>query len=166
MKRHIILIVLLFSGVLLQTTVFHSLPYNISPDISLIMLICFSFRYGSQTSQFSGFIAGLLEDLLSLSPLGFNSFIKTIIGFFTGIFHERLLMDPIVFPIISTAVVTLAKGLLSLLLIELFKIPLSAAKIFSNGFLIELLVNAFLAPLVFLLMRFILDRLLPDRKAL
>ena len=165
MKKHLVLILLLFVGILLQTTIFHYLPFRVSPDLSLIILVYFSFRFGSSTSQFSGFASGLMEDFLSLSPLGFNCFVKTVIGFLAGLFHERLLMDPILFPIITLVVGTIVKGVLSALLIELFHISIDAVMVFSNGFFLEILLNALLAPLMFQLLRVLLDRLFPERKA-
>ncbi len=166
MKKHLVLVLLLFVGILLQTTVFHYLPFRISPDLSLIILVYFSLRFGSSTSQFSGFASGLMEDFLSLSPLGFNCFIKTVIGFLTGLFHERLLMDPIIFPIITLIVVTIFKGVLSVLLIELFHISIDSVMVFSNGFFLEIVLNALLAPLIFQMLRVLLDWLFPKRKTL
>ena len=166
MKRQAILLALLFVAVLLQTTVYHNLPLNIYPDLALIFLVYFSFRYGSDTSQVSGFSLGLMEDLLSMSPLGFNCFIKTVIGFCAGLFHERLIMDPILFPFFTLVIVTLAKGLLSLILIELFGIPLSLVLVFSRGFFMEVLLNGLLAPVFFQLLRMLLDALIPERKTL
>ncbi|OQY33690.1 MAG: rod shape-determining protein MreD [Spirochaetaceae bacterium 4572_59] len=166
MKRQIVLILLLFAGILIQTTILNILPLNISPDLSMIMLVYFSIRYGSATSQVSGFASGLMQDFVSLSPLGFNCFIKTVLGFLTGFFHERLIMDPIIFPIFSVSVVTIFKGILQFLLIELFSIPLSAARVFSSKLLMEILINALLAPIIFQFLKILLDRAFPDRKTL
>lgn len=166
MKKQIVLILLLLIGILIQTTILNYLPVNISPDLSMIMLVYFSIRYGSATSQISGFASGLMQDMISLSPLGFNCFIKTVIGFFTGIFHERLVMDPIVFPVLSVSIVTIFKGILQFILIELFSIPLSASKVFSSNLLMEILINAILAPIIFQVLRILLDRIFPERKTL
>ena len=166
MKKNAILILLLFMGILIQTTIFHYLPIRISPDLSLIILVYFSFRYGSSTSQVTGFASGLMEDFLSLSPLGFNCFIKTVIGFLAGLFHERLMMDPIIFPIITMIIVTIVKGVLSAILIELFHVSIDAVMVFSNGFFLEIIVNALLGPLIFQLLRILLDWLFPERKTI
>lgn len=166
MKRQIVLILFLFVGILIQTTILNNLPLNISPDISMIMLVYFSIRYGSATSQLSGFASGLMQDFVSLSPLGFNCFIKTVLGFVTGIFHDRLIMDPILFPILSVSVVTIFKGILQFLLIELFSIPLSVSRVFSSNLLMEILINALLAPVIFQFLRILLDRIFPQRKTL
>ncbi len=166
MKKQVILILLLFLGILLRTTIFHYLGFSISPDFSLIMLVFFSFRYGSSAGQFSGFTAGLFEDFLSLSPLGFNAFIKTIIGFVSGLFHDRFVMDPILFPFVTLVIVTFFKGILSFLIIDVFNIAISGSTVFSRLFFLELIINALLAPILFQLLRLLLDRVLPERKAL
>ncbi len=166
MKKQIILILLLFIGILLRSTIFYYLDFNISPDFALIMLVFFSFRYGSRTGEISGFISGLLEDFLSLSPLGFSSFIKTVLGFLSGLFHDRFVMDPIFFPALSLIIISFLKGVLSFLLVELFHISISSYSAFSHTFFLEILINALLAPVLFQLLRFLLDRLLPERTAL
>ena len=166
MKRQLILILLLFLGIIIRTTILYYLPFNISPDLSLIILVYFSFRYGSRVSQISGFASGLLEDFLSLSPLGFNCFVRTVIASVTGLFHERLVMDPILFPVMSVVGVTLFKGILFFILVELFNIPISTVHVFSTSFFLEIVINALLAPVLFQLIRILLDKLLPERKAL
>jgi len=167
MKKNIIVLSLIFLGTLIQTTFFRYLPLNnITPDLSLIILVYVSFRYGSVVGHLNGFASGILEDFLSLSPLGFNSFIKTFMGFFSGLFQDRFILDPVIFPLITIIMATLAKGLLSLILVELFNIPLPGLSIFSRGLLTELFMNALLAPFLFQLLKFILDRLLPERKSL
>ena len=166
MKKQVMLLLLLFLGILLRSTIFQYLGFNISPDFALIMLVFFSFRYGSGFGQFSGFAAGLLEDFLSLSPLGFNALIKTIIGFVSGLFHDRFVMDPILFPFVTLVIVTFLKGILSFLIIDVFNISISGSSVFSRLFFLELIINALLAPILFQLLRILLDRLLPERKAL
>ena len=166
MKKQVILILLLFFGILMRTTIVHYLGFKVSPDFSLIMLVFFSFRYGRSTGQLSGFASGILEDFLSLSPLGFNAFIKTMIGFLSGLFHDRIVMDPILFPFITLVVITFIKGIFSFLLIDIFNISISNSAVFSRIFFLELIINALLAPILFQLMRILLDKMLPERKAL
>ena len=82
-KPLIVSLLLLGAAVLLQTTL---LPFvairGVKPDLALIILVFVSIRKGAMTGQISGFAAGIMEDFLSLSPLGFHAFFRTCVGFF------------------------------------------------------------------------------------
>lgn len=167
MKKNMTIFILMLISVLLKTTLsrYFSLSFGM-PDTTLIILVYVSIRYGSLSGQMSGFTTGLMEDFLSLSPLGFNSLIRMILGQFAGLFHERLNMDPILFPVLSVSLATIVKGALSYLILSVFNIQYSGSIFISSSFGFELLMNALLAPFLFLLLRFLFDRVLKERKTL
>lgn len=136
--------------ILLQSIVFKKLPGNfVYPDIVLIILIFFSNSRGIMDGQICGFITGLAQDFLSLSPPGFNSFIRTVIAFIFGSMKGKIFIDPILFPVILTAVATLLKGVLAVIVTAIFIKPESAPIVFTSRFALELLENCILSPFVF-----------------
>ncbi|MDC7232316.1 MAG: rod shape-determining protein MreD [Spirochaetales bacterium] len=167
MKKNMTVFILMLFSILLKTTLsrYLSLSFGI-PDTTLIILVYVSIRYGTVTGQISGFATGLMEDFLSLSPLGFNSLIRMITGQITGLFHERLNLDPVLFPVLSVALATLLKGGLSYMILSIFNIQYSGSIFISSSFGFELLMNALLAPFLFLLLRIIFDKVLKERKTL
>ncbi|MCK5007202.1 MAG: rod shape-determining protein MreD, partial [Spirochaetales bacterium] len=59
-------------AVVLQSTLLHWVAVRgVIPDLGLIVLVFVAIRRGSMTAQLSGFASGVVEDVLSLSPLGF-----------------------------------------------------------------------------------------------
>jgi len=74
-----------------------------APDLILILLIYISIRQGRIKGTTTGFIVGLIEDLIvSVGFLGLSSFTRSITGFFMGFFTEsrRARIFPgIMFPI-------------------------------------------------------------------
>jgi rod shape-determining protein MreD len=167
MKRSITIFILMLISVLLKTTLSRYLSLSFGmPDTTLIILVFVSIRFGSLSGQLSGFTTGLMEDFLSLSPLGFNSIVRMVLGQFAGLFHERLNMDPILFPVLSVALATIVKGAFSYLILKIFNIQYSGSIFISSSFGFELLMNALLAPFFFLLLRFLFDRVLKERKTL
>lgn len=167
MKKGITIFILILISILLKSTVsrYFSLNFGI-PDTTLIILVYVSVRYGSLSGQIGGFTTGFMEDFISLSPLGFNSLIRMVIGQFAGLFHERLNMDPVLFPVLSVSLATIVKGALSYLILTIFKIEYSGSIFISSSFGFELLMNALLAPFFFLLLRLLFDRVLKERKTL
>ncbi len=140
--------------VVLQSTLFNKLPGSfVFPDFTLVILVFFSNGRGRMEGQISGFITGLAEDFLSLSPPGFNSFIKTAVGYIYGSFRGKIFIDPIFFPVIMVMVATLLKAFCALLISALFIKPEAGPAIFTSRFAIELVENCIAAPFIFALMK-------------
>ena len=155
-SKLIIVTIVMFLFVLLETTLFKKLPSNfIYPDIALIILIFFSNNKGVLDGEISGFIIGMAEDFLSLSPLGFNSFIKTVIGFLFGNSKGKIFLDPIFFPILMVLIATLIKGFTAVIISSLFLSPEAVPAVFTFRFAIELIENCICAPFVFALMKLV-----------
>ena len=142
--------VLLGAAVLLQSTVLRWVALKgVKPDLALILLVFVAVRRGSLSAQTGGFLAGLLEDILSLAPVGFNALLRTVLGFFYGLTAGSLFLDPVLMPVLLVLVATLLKGLLSSLLVALFHIPAPGFQIFAGPLWIEVGYNAVLAPFLF-----------------
>jgi rod shape-determining protein MreD len=142
--------VLLGVAVLLQSTVLRWVALKgVKPDLALILLVFVAVRRGSMSAQTSGFLAGLLEDALSLAPVGFNALLRTVLGFFYGLLSGSIFVDPVLMPVLLVMVATLLKGLLSSLLVVLFRVPAPGFQIFAGPLWIEVGYNAVLAPFLF-----------------
>jgi len=69
---------------------------GVVPDLPFIVLYILSIKYGMMPGIYVGFFVGLCQDLYSPSILGQNALAKTVVGFFTGIFNEKLMRtDPL-----------------------------------------------------------------------
>ncbi|MCL2791457.1 MAG: rod shape-determining protein MreD [Spirochaetaceae bacterium] len=155
-SKFIPVVIVMFLFVLLETTLFKKFPSNfIYPDIALIILVFFSNYRGVVAGQASGFIIGIAKDFLSLSPLGFNSFIKTVIGFIFGNSKGKIFIDPIFFPMLLILFATLIKGFAAAIVSSVFLAPEAAPAIFTVRFAIELVQNCICAPFVFAFMKLV-----------
>jgi len=82
--------------VLQSTLVPHISILTIKPDLLLLILFMMSTKAGPMTGLYVGFFLGLGQDLFSPEILGQNALAKTIVGFFAGLFNERVIrMDPV-----------------------------------------------------------------------
>jgi len=150
LKTILLSTLLLGSAVLLQSTVLRWVALKgVKPDLALIVLVFVAVRRGSMAAQVSGFLAGLLEDSLSLSPLGFNALLRTVLGFFYGLTAGSIFVDPLLMPVMLILVATILKGLASCLLVVIFRIPAPGFQIFAGPLWIEVGYNALLAPFLF-----------------
>ena len=154
-------ILLTFAAVVLQSTIFSDFAFRgVKADIALIIIVLTANYTGNITGQLTGFFAGLAEDFLSISPLGFNALIKSIIGYLSGKTEGKIFLDPIVTPIILVLIGTILKYFISFVLLVIF-IPEQQDAVFSFDFIIEIGLNIVVTPFVYLILKIV--RILPQQ---
>ncbi len=149
----IVTVITLGACILLQSTVLHAIELGgVHPDLALLVLIFVAMRRGSMVGQVSGFAAGFLEDLMNVSPLGFHSLLRTLIGFLAGLLSGNVFVDPFLMPIILAVLATILKGLLSGIVSAIFGIAASGFITFTGRLWIEAGYNGVVAPFLFALL--------------
>jgi rod shape-determining protein MreD len=139
--------------ILLQSTILGKIAIRgVRPDLALIVLIFVSVRRGSMVGQVSGFATGFLEDLMNVSPLGFHSLMRTVIGYVYGLLSGNMFIDPILLPIILTVIATILKGILAGIISAVFGIEASGFITFRGRLWIEVGYNGVIAPFFFALL--------------
>lgn len=74
MKRRIVMILLIFFGFILQSTLLKQIAIaNISPNLLLILTVSFGLMRGKKEGMFTGFLCGFLSDLMYGDILGFQA---------------------------------------------------------------------------------------------
>jgi len=149
-------LVALAACIVLQSTILSKIAIRgVRPDLALIVLVFVSLRRGSMVGQVTGFASGFIEDLMNVSPLGFHSLLKTVIGFLYGLFSGNVFIDPFLMPIILTIAATILKGFVSGLISSIFGIAASGFITFAGRLWIEVGYNAVLAPFLFALLNLV-----------
>jgi len=146
-------IVLLILAALLQSTVL--LPFQIQntrPDFVLLLLIFFAHQLGSFQGMTMGFAAGLVMDLIGLSPLGFHSFIYTAAGYFFGATRGKVYVDALTLPVLLALLASAIKFILSFILTAVFE-PVRLGALFTVSTLIEFGMNALISPFLYAVLR-------------
>jgi len=152
-RKVLLLIFVVFIAIVLKTTVLSDFAFKgIKPDIILIMIIIISNFSGSYTGEIVGFSTGILEDLLSMSPLGFNAFINTFIGYLSGITVGKIFLHPLIITVFQVIIGTLIKSLLTFLLLLIF-VNGKADSVYTLSFIFELLFNIIITPVIFFLLK-------------
>ncbi len=150
MKRIIVYSILIISIVLIEAAAisnWYLLP--VKPDIMLIVLMFIAMENGSTVGQVTGFFSGLLIDFLSAAPFGLNALIRTVLGFFAGVFHLNIHSKGILIPILMLFFATLSKALLIFFVSFFYPGKIMLYSLFNATLWYECLFNSLLAPLVF-----------------
>ena len=153
LRTTIATVVALLICILLQSTILGRVAIRgVRPDLAMLVLVFVAIRRGPMVGQVSGFLSGFLEDLMNVSPLGFHSLLRTVIGYLFGLLWGNLFIDPFLMPIILAVIATLLKGLLSGIVSALFGIASSGFITFTGRLWIEMGYNGVVAPFLFALL--------------
>jgi rod shape-determining protein MreD len=81
----------------LQTTLLPIISiFGVQPDLIMLTVCYFGFKTDVIPALFVGFIVGLGQDFYDPVILGHNALCKTVVGFFTGLFNEKVMrIDPV-----------------------------------------------------------------------
>jgi rod shape-determining protein MreD len=146
-------VIILLAAILESTILPRMAIYQARPDLALVILVFVSYVNGTMTGQSAGFCSGLLLDFLSAAPLGLNAFIRTLIGAAAGCIKGMFFLDAVFLPMILCAVSTLAKAVVVFALHLLFAGAVPAYSFTGPKLWVELLLNTFIAPPLFGLLR-------------
>ncbi len=147
MKHLIFFILLLFFSLFLQSYFDLLSIAGIKPDLLLILTIYISFKEGTFRGVWTGFTAGLLQDLVSSASIGFHAMPKAIIGYIVGKFGNLVRGQSLFSLGLLIFVISLMHGILLLLLALLF-IDGKFSYVYKI-ILPESLYNAILGPMLF-----------------
>jgi rod shape-determining protein MreD len=150
-KLTILSLFFLLLSLLLQATLLEFIASvgGVKPDLSLIILIFIAFKTGSTYGLIYGFIVGLVQDFISLPPLGFFALIKASLGFSFGLLEGAFTMDPILLPILLVLAASLLKGIVVWVMASIFSISSLGLSYFGAKFWLEIVYNCLLTPLLF-----------------
>jgi rod shape-determining protein MreD len=143
-------VVFCLAAALLQSTLLSRLAlYRAVPDLALAIIVYTAYINGTMTGQLSGFFAGFLQDLLSASPLGFNAFIRTLVGALAGLLKGAFFLDFFLLPMALCLGATLLKALIVFLLHLVLSGAVPSYNFVSPSFWCELGLNTLTAPVMF-----------------
>ena len=161
----VVLAIVIAAGIaVLQSTVlqFTSIA-GVHPDLVLIVVVYVANKNGTMIGQLAGLGAGIVLDVMGLSPLGFYALIYALIGAAYGISKGKMFVDPVFMPVLFALVALLAKGILGAGLAGLYGIGGVVNRVLSTTFLVELGYTAVVSPVLFGLLKFI-SPLRPERR--
>lgn len=150
MKKFAVACLFILGFILLETGILSNMLFLPAvPDFVLLCSLYFSLQNGRLFGVSAGFTGGILLDFLTACPFGFNSLLRTVLGYGAGFFNKTLNIKGIFFPVLLGAVFTLSKAL-AVHVISAFYPNISVSyRIFSSSFGFELLFNSLLTPVIF-----------------
>ena len=91
MRRTVILIAVIVTSLLLQTTVFPELTlFGVKPELLYLVTVVFAALQGPAEGAIVGFISGLAQDFLLNSPKGITALTLTMLGYTIGLARQYI----------------------------------------------------------------------------
>ncbi|MBS4031047.1 MAG: rod shape-determining protein MreD [Clostridiales bacterium] len=96
---------------------------GVHPDFLLVVVIALALLSDSKRGAIIGLCAGLMQDILFGSPLGFFAFVKMLIGALAGLLADEIYKDFILAPMMLVAAFTLISEIITFYLMQFYFSP-------------------------------------------
>ncbi len=93
-------------------------PGSVHPDLILVVVVALALLSDSRRGALVGLAAGLMQDIVFGAPLGFNAFIKVLVGAMAGFLAEEINRDFVLAPMLLVMFFSLFNDSLPFLLKE------------------------------------------------
>jgi rod shape-determining protein MreD len=112
--KTLILFVVMAAAVSLQSTVIPVLSIGgVRPDLVLVVVVSAALTAGRETGLICGVFGGLLQDLLSVGPFGYNTLSKMLLGFLVGLYERKVNQGSLLLPLLAVAAATVGAAVLA-----------------------------------------------------
>jgi|SRR5690554_2080252 len=113
--RGLILFGVLLLSIALQSTVLAKLSFlGVTPDLILVIVVCYGLLHGPIKGLFLGLLGGFLLDLTGGGILGIHTLAKAALGYGAGFLEKTVFKDNVLVPVLALLVATIAQGIIAL----------------------------------------------------
>ena len=108
-RRVVALVVVTFTAILLQTTVFAQMRLlGVKPELLYLVTVVIAVLEGPRDAMLFGFFAGLAEDFFLNQPKGITALTLTLLGYTVGLARQYIVSPS---PLVPTIVVAIGTAL-------------------------------------------------------
>jgi rod shape-determining protein MreD len=136
--------------------------YDVKPDLSLIVIVYLAFKNPGLQGQSIGFFSGLIQDSISMAPLGLNALIKSTIALIANLLSGKFYIDKLLMPALLGFIAILMKAFQIKLLSLFFGDSIIIYRLFNSTLWIEAVYTAILSPVIFILLSALDPIILPS----
>lgn len=154
----------IMAAFLLQSSVFPVIPLlDITPNLLLMVTVCFGFMRGKRFGILVGFFSGLLIDFFYGPLFGFNALVYMYIGYLNGHLYKVFFDEEIKVPMLLVGVSDLAYGLVFYLIQFAFRMRFAFTEYLMGVIIPECIYTVVITLIVYRLLHKI-DKLLSNNE--
>lgn len=137
-------------GLLLQSTIFHLLPFEYAvPDVLLVVTVYLALHFHTVGGASGAFLLGYVQDSASGSPAGLNAFGMLVVYVLVYLTCRRLWVDNVVSKVVLVFLASLVKTIVVVSLLAAFTASAGSWRAFPLILLSHALLASLMAPPVF-----------------
>lgn len=158
--RNVIGFVLLWVGLIIQSTLFQVPPINvIQPNLVLVVLMCIAVTRGPRAALVLGVLIGFIEDADYGSFLGLNAFVYGVVGYFAAVILSQFLHKNIALTLLLSVVCTFGQEWITFGMTRLFGVTAYSWRSVMGLTIGQMIVNGITLLLLYpLLIRWLVTR--------
>lgn len=104
MRRTILLVIVVVTALLLQTTIFADIRLlGARPELMYLLTIAFAILEGPASGAATGFIGGMAQDFMLNQPKGITALTLTLLGYAIGMLRQYIVSPSAVLPVVLVA---------------------------------------------------------------
>ncbi|SNS35230.1 rod shape-determining protein MreD [Anaerovirgula multivorans] len=149
MKTLIIGIIIIVNFILQSTVLKYTSIYNIIPNTSLILVVCFAINSDKKKGALIGFIIGILQDIIFGKILGLNALIYMLMGYLITLANKNIFKENYIIPFLFTVLGTVSYYIFGTFFIYFLGFNMDFFNIFKNMLIMEVLYNAIISIFVY-----------------
>ena len=150
MKRKVVTFLLIIACFLIQSTVWPLLPFGtVTPNFLMVLTVSFALMHGSRSGVLTGFVSGLLVDIMYGSLIGMNALLFMLAGYLTGKVYQVFFDDDIKAPLLLVGISQFCYGIIYYIIQFIFGTRHEFGAYMLKAFLPELIYTLIITVLIY-----------------
>ena len=155
--KKLYLILIVFVNLILQVTLYNFVKiYDVVPNIALILVVLFSLTTNEYMGGVIGLFTGLLYDILIMDIIGINTLIYFIVGVSLGHFSEEINKENKLLFVFITAIASIFYHLVTAFIMFFLRMNISNMLLILDKIIVQIILNSLLCIPVLILVNYLL----------
>lgn len=155
--KKLYLILIVFVNLILQVTLYNFVKiYDVVPNIALILVVLFSLTTNEYMGGIIGLFTGLLYDILIMDIIGINTLIYFIVGVSLGHFSEEINKENKLLFVFITAIASIFYHLVTAFIMFFLRMNISNMLLILDKIIVQIILNSLLCIPVLILVNYLL----------
>lgn len=149
MKTLTISLIIIGNFILQSTLLQFTKIYNVLPNTSLVLAICFAINSDKKKGSLIGFIIGILQDIVFGKMIGLNALIYMLISYIITLTNKNIFKENYIIPFLFTALGTVVYYIFSIFFMYFLGYSIDFFSIIRNMLSVEILYNAIISIVIY-----------------
>lgn len=150
MKKNMSMFLIILINMILQVSLYNFLNiFGVIPNIALILLVVFSLFTNDVMGGLMGLFTGILYDVLIMDVIGINTLIYFIVGVTLGSFSYDINRDNKMIYVLCVLIASIFYHLATFFILFFLKVSASSIQLIANKIILQIILNAIFTIIIY-----------------